>query len=58
MNIAEPILKIGEMLRIILEDVREIKQKVARLEELANEQEQRRMQDAWDNVKTMGEYRG
>lgn len=58
MNIAEPILKIGEMLRIILEDIREIKQKVARLEELANKQEERRINAEYNSIGMMGEYRG
>ena len=57
MNIAEPILKIGEMLRILIEDIKEIKQKVEKLERLADEQEQRRIHDEWDSVPMMGEYR-
>lgn len=57
MNVEETLCRMASYLAQIHIELEEINQRLERLENKINKEEQKRMETDWDSVKMMGEYR-
>lgn len=57
MNVVETLCRMASYLAQIHIELKEINQRLERLENKINEGEQKRTETDWDSVKMMGEYR-